>query len=128
MLSSNIGSARLHLAERRRSFRAHVGITVDLRSTDAGRPEDEQAVHVIDISRGGMRVDAPSWVQRDDVLELEVGPMALRAVVVALSQRPGSEGRPDHPVPRQAHLAFVGLTPRLLRELDRFVSHEYTPA
>jgi hypothetical protein len=107
--------------DRRRSFRAPVSMAVRCRAAGDDRRHEQQTVRAIDLSRGGIRIDAPGWVQRDDVLEVDVGPLALQGVVVGLS-------RGDRDDTRQAHVVFVGLTPRLLRQLDRLVSHNYVPA
>jgi c-di-GMP-binding flagellar brake protein YcgR len=107
--------------DRRRHFRAPVSMAVRCRAARDERRQEPQTVRAVDISRGGIRIDAPAWVQRDDVLEVDVGPLALEGVVVGLS-------RGDRDDTRQAHVVFVGLTPRLLRQLDRLVSHRYVPA
>jgi hypothetical protein len=119
-LVSTLGAAARR-SERRRHFRAPVSMAVRCRAADGDRRSTEQPVRAVDISRGGIRIHAPEWMQRDDVVEVDVGPVAVRGVVVGVSAPDASPGR-------QAHVVFVGLTPRVVRQLDRLVSHCYVPA
>lgn len=111
-LTSILGRRR---GERRRHPRVTVSMRVCCRRVD-GERRGGQSVRALDLSRGGMRINAPSWLRRDDVVEVDVGTVALQGIVVGLSTGSSCEGA------RQAHVVFTGLTPPALRQLDRLVT------
>ncbi len=107
-------------ADRRRSARAAVRLRVRCRRVGGTGPSTAQAVEATDLSRGGISVDAPTWVRRDDVLDVDMGDLAVRGVVVGVSNGPS-------PGARQAHIAFTGITPNILRQLDLLTGVSFPP-
>ena len=102
-------------AERRTHRRVPTRFTVNCRRI--GRSGVDEAVEVVDLSMGGVRITAPPALQLGDVVELTVhgaaDPFTLSGLVVSTSS--------DRAAIRHGHIAFTRLTPPTLEHITRLI-------
>jgi hypothetical protein len=109
--------------ERRAHPRYAVDFTVRCRRLGPRQRQRSDDVRVVDVSLGGMCIEAPSWMDIGNVLEVEGDGIAMRALVVGISSgSPASgdepRGRPSAGATRHAHVAFSSVNGPAI-DLDR---------
>lgn len=108
--------------ERRAHPRVDASFSLRLRRLGTGsRPQPSDMVRVVDLSLGGVRILAPSWVHVGDVVHMDVDDIGLRGLVVGVT--PSDQSRAY----RHAHIAFTNMSDPTLAAVSQIVDLHTVP-
>lgn len=108
--------------ERRAHPRVDASFSIHLRRLGTGsRPQPSDVVRVVDLSLGGARVVAPSWVHVGDVVQIVVDDLGLRGLVVGVTANRSGQGL------RNAHIAFTNMSDPTLAAVSQIVELHTVP-
>ncbi|MEA3216155.1 MAG: PilZ domain [Acidimicrobiia bacterium] len=109
--------------ERRAHPRFVVSFEARCRRLGPRRMHADQMVSVLDLSFGGMRIEAPPWMDVGNVVEIEKDDIAIRGLVVGVSGRNDGPGQRTSLGP-QAHIAFSNVSPECHWALAQLLQDE----